>query len=53
MKTQITAGTSNVDINRPALEERAKLVGVTQNQLEELSDQELDRLVTLLELKDY
>ncbi len=50
---KVTAGTTNCIINRHDLEERARIAGVTDNQIEILTDAELDRLVMMKELKDY
>ena len=46
-------GTPNIKLNRDELIVRAKVVGFTENQLEELTTEELNHLVTLKELKDY
>ena len=50
---KVFAGSPNIVINRKELIERALEVGVTEAQLEELTDAELDRLVMFKELKDY
>ncbi len=50
---RVKVGTPNLKINRELLEKRALGLGLLPSSIEELTDQELDRLVMLQELKDY
>lgn len=47
---RVKVGSPNIVIDKGALEKRARAIGVTENQIEELSLAELDRLVTMKEL---
>lgn len=49
----VTVGTSNIKINRESLIERGRKIGMSEYQLEELTNEELSHLITLKELKDY
>lgn len=48
---RVTVGSPNIVLDKSALLKRAKKVGMTENQIEELSLTELERLVTLKELQ--
>lgn len=47
---RVKVGSPNIVIDKGTLEKRARAIGVTENQIEELSLAELDRLVTMKEL---
>lgn len=47
---KVTVGNPNIVIDRESLEERARKVGVTENNIELRSDSELNSLVIHLEL---
>lgn len=49
----VTVGTPNIKLNRENLIERGRNINLTEHQLEELTNEELSRLITLKELKDY
>ncbi len=50
---RVSVGNPNIVINRKDYEEKALLLGLSESTMEELSDSELQRWVTLKELKDY
>ncbi len=49
----VTVGKPNIKLKREVLIKRGRLVGLPENQLKELTDEELNHLITLIELKDY
>lgn len=52
-KYRVSVGTRNLNINRLDYERKAFELGMTKDQMVELTDVELQRWVIFKELKDY